>query len=67
MQRRRVGIFERHFPGGDKPRQIGEVVAVGGERQPRRAAFGRQHLEKGLEPARLRDRAPTAFAHPGRA
>ena len=54
MQRRRVGIFERHFPGGDKPRQIGEVVAVGGERQPRRAAFGRQHLKERLKPPRGR-------------
>ena len=54
MQRRRVGVFERRSAGGQKPRQIGQVVAVGGEREARRAAFGRQHLEKRFEPPRHR-------------
>ncbi len=61
MQSRRIGVFERRSARGEKPRQIGEIVAVGGERQPRRAAFGRQHLEKRFEPPRPRRRAAAAY------
>ena len=54
MQDRRVGVFERRAARGEKRRQIGEVVAIGGERQARGAALGREHLEKGFEPPRRR-------------
>ena len=56
MQTLGVGVFERRSARGKKPCQIDQVVAVGGERQARRAALGRQHLEKRFEPPRHGDR-----------
>ena len=50
MESRRVGGFERLAPRREKAREVGEVVAVSGNGQPRRAAFGREHFKKGFQP-----------------
>ena len=49
MQRRCIGCLEREPAAGDKSGEIGQIVAVGGQSQGRRAAFGGLHLEKRLE------------------
>ena len=56
-----VGGFERRRAGcREKPRKIAKVVAIGGERQPRGAALGREHFEKRLEMPRKAGRRTAA-------
>src|SRR6185312_10651736 len=45
-----------------EPRRCEEVVAIGGDGQPRRAALGRQHFKKRLEMARFGCHSPLATA-----
>src|SRR5271163_2875784 len=56
MQGGGIDTLQVDTASGEKPGEIDEVIAIGGKGQPRRAALGRQHLEKRLETRRYRDR-----------
>ena len=49
-QRRGIGAFERGAARREKDRKILQIGAISAQGQSRRAAFGRERLEKGLDP-----------------
>src|SRR4029077_7095283 len=62
VQRRRLGTVERYASPGEKPRQIEQIVAVGGQGGRSHATLRREHLEKCLEARRYRDDGRSAIS-----